>query len=113
MLTPVVHIPLLGRFHHHAQQGLGAAGTHQHAAGSMHGLLGLRHRFAERSAALPAGAAPLVGHGHIHEPLGIGVEAAVHPIGQGTAPRLNQGGHLQSGEQAVAAHAMAGRENVT
>jgi hypothetical protein len=30
MLAPVIHISLLGRFHHHPKQGFRAAGPHQH-----------------------------------------------------------------------------------
>jgi hypothetical protein len=63
-----------------------------------HRCLGLGYGMAQGIALLPFGAALAIGHGHIHQFLGIGLEAAIEPLGQGAPLGLDQHGHLQGRE---------------
>jgi hydrogenase maturation protein HypF len=113
VVGPLVHLPLLPGFHHHPQQGLGATGPHQHPALTLHLPLRLLHRQSQGLALVPVLPPLTVGHDHIDQLLGIGPEASIHPLGQALATGMDQGGHLQSGEQAIAAHAVKGRKDMS
>ena len=108
----MVHVRLVGCLHHHPQQRFGAAGPHQHPAAAGHRRLGRQHGLLQGLAPGPAGAAQLIGHGDIHQLLGIGRKTFIHPIGQGAPLARHQGGHLQGGEQPVATHAVVRRQDV-
>ena len=108
----MIHQLLIVRLHHHPQQGLGATGPHQHPAATVHGRLRRIYGQAQGFALLPLLAPLPVGHRHIYQNLGIGLEAAVHPASQALAGTVQKGGHLQGRKQPVATHAMPGRENM-
>ena len=108
----MVDIRLFRRLHHHPQQRLGSTGPHQHSPATSHRRFGGLNLLQQGQAGLPAGALAAIGNGDVHQFLGIGLEAAIQPVTQRSPLGLDQTRHLQGRQQAVPAHAVAGREDV-
>ena len=94
---PVIDHLLIGSLNHHAQQWFSPTRSHQHSAVLSHRSLRLLHQGMERSTVRPTLSALAILDAHIHQFLGIGLKALIHPFGQGELLSVAEACDLKSG----------------
>ena len=98
---PVIDHRLIGSLNHDAQQWFCPTRSHQHTSVFSHRGLCLLNQGMERCTVRPTLSALAIRDAHIHQFLGIGLKALIHPLGQGELLRMAEARDLKSGQDTI------------
>ena len=93
---PVIDHRLIGSLNHDAQQWFCPTRSHQHTSVFSHGGLRFLNEGMKRRTVRPTLSALAILNAHIHQFLGIGLKALIHPLSQGELLGMAEACELQS-----------------
>ena len=94
---PVINHRLISSLNHHTEQWFCSTRSHQHATVFSHRGLRLLNEGIERPTVRPTLSALAILNAHVHQFLGIGLKALIHPLGQGELLGMAEARDLKSG----------------